>query len=111
MLTSGFSYGYPFPVAAKKREGPFGDPTGVTITLTRSEIHPFATGGDDSTAPKATSSFTCSSDTTDMFDHGSSYNELNDFFTDKPVEGQTNTYTRNQNKPTPTDGKPIKPPL
>jgi hypothetical protein len=102
VLSDGFSYGYQFPVAAKKREGPFGDPTGVTMTLKRSAIHPFATGS-DGTPTNTTSSFTCSSDTTDMFDHGASYNELDDFFTDKPVEGKTNTYTRNLNKPTPAN--------
>jgi hypothetical protein len=37
-----------------------------------------------------------------MLEHGADYQQLNDFFTDKPVQGgKPNTYTRNQNKPTP----------
>lgn len=107
VLVDGVSFGY--TVAAKKREGPFGDPTAVIMTLTRDTVQPFTTGSGSGTTPQnTTSSFTCSSDTNDLFDHGATYTKFGDFFTDKPATGTDNPsnkptlYTRNQNKPQPT---------
>jgi hypothetical protein len=102
VITDGFSWGYEFPDAAYNRVGPYSNPTGVTMTLKKTRIYPFAASPDGSTPQNTTSSFQCSSDTSDMFEHGANYQQLNDFFTDKPVQGgKPNTYTRNQNKPTP----------
>ena len=100
VITDGFSWGYKAPDAAYSRLGPYGDPTGVTLTLKRTRVFPFATSPDGATIKNTSSSFECSSDTTDMFEHGADYQGLSDFFTDKPVQGgKANTYTRNQNKP------------
>lgn len=101
VLNSGLSFEY--KVAAKKREGPWGDPESVTMTLKRDAVSPFATvDGSSKTPASTTTSFTCSSDTTDMFDHGDSYGQLDDFFSDKPLAGgPANSYVRNQNKPVP----------
>lgn len=101
VLNSGISFEY--KTAAKKREGPWGDPESVTMTLKRDAVSPFATvDGDSKTPASSTTSFTCSSDTTDMFDHGDNYGQLDDFFSDKPLAGgPANSYVRNQNKPVP----------
>jgi hypothetical protein len=113
VLVDGVSFGY--TIAAKKREGPFGDPTAVTMTLTRDKVQPFTTGSGSGTTPQnVTASFTCSSDTSDLFDHGATYTKFDDFFTDKPAIGIDNPtnkptlYTRNGNKPqqTPTQQTP-----
>jgi hypothetical protein len=99
---SAFSYGYPYPQAARQREGPWVDPESVTLTLTRDSVSPFSAMTGDSTSAKpanTASSFTCSSDTTDLFENGGSYNDLSDFFREWPVPGKSNAYTKPQNKP------------
>ncbi len=101
VLDEPLAFGYTF--AAVKREGPFGDPMLVQMALTRDVVHPFTT--DDTNTPvNTTSSFTCPSDPTDMFENGADYNTFEDFFTDKLKKGTTNLYTRNTNAPKPTSG-------
>jgi hypothetical protein len=106
ILLDGLSFGY--TVAAKRRVGPFGDPTAVTMTLKRDPVSPFNTSSDDPKKPKnTTTSFSCSSDATDMFEHGAEYNTFDDFFSDKPLAPKDNpsnkrsAYTKNQNSPKP----------
>jgi hypothetical protein len=113
VLKDGLSFGYVFPNVAKKREGPFVDPTSVTMTLTRTPASPFSGTSTDGKAPKNTSgTFNCSSDTTDLFEYGDTYVTFADFFTDKPVSSSkrststdnvtatpSNLYAKNQNSP------------
>jgi hypothetical protein len=114
VLSDGFAFGYQFPRVSKKREGPFVDPTSVTMTLTRDPVSPFTTDtGASKILEYTTSSYTCSGDPEDLLTNGSSYKSLADFFTDKPAKVATalsdtantrnqttaNLYMRNQNKP------------
>jgi hypothetical protein len=114
VLSDGFAFGYRYPDASIKREGPFGDPESVTMTLKRDKVAPFTTAtGESKILEYTTSSFSCSGDPEDLLTNGSTYKAIADFFTDKPVkpskatagnaETQTtaNLYMRNQNKPQP----------
>ncbi|MFZ0774247.1 MAG: hypothetical protein ACLP56_20570 [Candidatus Sulfotelmatobacter sp.] len=116
VLSDGFAFGYQYPNASKKREGPFADPTSVTMTLQRDPISPFTgEGGASKILEYTSSSFTCSGDPEDLVTNGSSYRTLADFFSDKPVKPAkvpassagtaapttVNLYMRNQNKPVP----------
>jgi hypothetical protein len=136
VLSDGFAFGYQFPNVSKKREGPFVDPTSVTMTLNRDPVSPFTTDtGASNILEYTTSSYNCSGDPEDILRNGSSYNSIADFFTDKPANvpadaagpgthSTAHLYTRNQNKPAlkgqttsttagegpaPTGGKPTKP--
>jgi hypothetical protein len=107
VLKNGVSFGY--TIAANKREGPFGDPTGVIMTLQRDSVSPFSTADATSTTPaNTTASYTCSDDPTDLLEEGATYTTFDDFFSDKPAE-KPNTYTRNQNKPKLTTAAPSAP--
>jgi hypothetical protein len=64
VLTDGFAFGYKFPDASYKLEGPFGDPTAVAMTLKRQRVYPFTTSDGSSAPTNTTSKAECSSDPT-----------------------------------------------
>lgn len=110
VLNDGLSFGYEYPNAAVQREGPFVDPTAVTMTLHRDPVAPFTNKDNSSKLEVSTDSYTCSGDPGDLVTNGSTYKELADFFSDKPAKSRTDRtgaasednsdlYTRNPNKP------------
>jgi hypothetical protein len=121
VLSDALAFGYVIP--ARKREGPWSNPESVTMTVTRTATSVFAaTSADGKTPSNTTSSFECSTDTTDLFEFGGSYASFKDFFTDKSVNAQNlakdpstasqvkplpNLYLRNSNSPQTTSvGQP-----
>jgi hypothetical protein len=100
VLAEPLVFGFIVGGAAVKREGPFGDPTQVMMTLRRDAVSPFIANADSPKTPANTkTAFTCSSDPSILFAHGAKYEKLDDFFSDKPKDPETDTYTRNSNAP------------
>jgi hypothetical protein len=107
------AFGYEYPYVSKKREGPWVDPTSVTLTVSRSAAAVFATTpAGAKTATTKNKSYTCSSDTTDLFEYGDTYVTFKDFFSNKPVSSSkrssgnkaaaqvpANIYAMNPNSP------------
>lgn len=90
VLNDPLAFGYVIP--ARKREGPWANPESVTLTVTRTSQSVFAAVSADGKTPQnTTSKFECSSDTTDLFEFGSTYTSFQDFFSDKPVTAQNLT--------------------
>jgi hypothetical protein len=102
ILRDPLAFGYSNEFLAKRREGPFGDPTAVNLTVTRDSVAPFSTGTADKNTPaNTTTPVLCSSDPTEMFENGEHYKYFDDFFTNKKQPGTTDAYTLNQNGPKP----------